>query len=191
MTTSSAGGDWDPKSMTPVQQSKYDLQELGRSMATDQMTYRVQCRCGKILAQQTSDPGLLMRAHDAEGCQNQNPKQPVVEEREGYRIIDRRGCEEPKEPCRVCGAPECHSREYNRPTMDCIRYLREREPTVKEINTWLNRHTDKVVLIGPVDGAAQLKDAVWAMQDDFIMLHPQPPESGVIDVASQKLLKDL
>lgn len=42
----------------------------------------------------------------------------------GFKVIDRRGREEPKEACRVCGAPECHSKAYNQPGMDCIKYLR-------------------------------------------------------------------
>ncbi len=43
----------------------------------------------------------------------------------GFKVVDKRGVEEPTEPCRVCGAPVAHSREYNQPTMDCIHYLRE------------------------------------------------------------------
>lgn len=43
-----------------------------------------------------------------------------IEQRNGYTIIDRRG----GEPCRVCCSQDCHSREYNKPTMECIKYLR-------------------------------------------------------------------
>lgn len=46
------------------------------------------------------------------------------QEGRGFTVIDRRGREEPKEVCRVCGAPEPHSKQYNQPTMDCIKYLR-------------------------------------------------------------------
>lgn len=44
-----------------------------------------------------------------------------------YTVNDRRGEDKeakPKEACRVCGAPEVHSLEYNKPTMECIGYLR-------------------------------------------------------------------
>jgi len=48
----------------------------------------------------------------------------------GYTITDKRGVEPPKEPCRVCGAPiekkGEHSKQYNKPTMDCIKYLRSK-----------------------------------------------------------------
>lgn len=47
-----------------------------------------------------------------------------MNEDKGFKVIDRRGREEPKEVCRVCGAPECHSKQYNQPGMDCIKYLR-------------------------------------------------------------------
>lgn len=47
-----------------------------------------------------------------------------MNEDKGFKVIDRRGKEEPKEVCRVCGAPECHSKQYGQPTMDCIKYLR-------------------------------------------------------------------
>lgn len=56
-----------------------------------------------------------------------------------HTIIDKRGVEPPKEPCRVCGAPVIHSREYNKPTMDCIKYLRgkiaELEGSVAKLRT--------------------------------------------------------
>jgi hypothetical protein len=41
-----------------------------------------------------------------------------------YTVNDRRGQEKPTEVCRVCGSKDTHSREYNKPTMDCIKYLR-------------------------------------------------------------------
>lgn len=54
-----------------------------------------------------------------------------VEQKEGYTIIDRRGytiidrsSSGGGDPCRVCCGPDCHTQEYNKPTMDCIRYLR-------------------------------------------------------------------
>jgi len=43
-----------------------------------------------------------------------------------YTINDKRGKEEPKEVCRVCGSSTAHSKEYNKPTMDCIKHLRGR-----------------------------------------------------------------
>lgn len=49
----------------------------------------------------------------------------MKEVKEHYTIIDRRLEDEPKEVCRVCGAEEVHSKEYNTATMKCIKYLRE------------------------------------------------------------------
>jgi hypothetical protein len=45
---------------------------------------------------------------------------------EGYTVNDRRGGAnpEPAEVCRVCGCSVVHAREYNKPTMGCIEYLR-------------------------------------------------------------------
>lgn len=50
---------------------------------------------------------------------------------EGFTVNDRRGVEEPKEVCRVCGSPTAHSKDYGKPTMGCIEYLRE---IIKNIN---------------------------------------------------------
>lgn len=47
-----------------------------------------------------------------------------VEQKEGYTIIDRRSSSGGGDPCRVCCGSDCHTQEYNKPTMDCIRYLR-------------------------------------------------------------------
>lgn len=56
-------------------------------------------------------------------------RNPEIVEAAGYTINDKRGQEKPKPVCRVCGATieieGTHSLEYNRPTMDCIKYLRE------------------------------------------------------------------
>lgn len=41
-----------------------------------------------------------------------------------HKISDRRGQDRPKPCCRVCGAPEEHSKEYNSATMKCIEYFR-------------------------------------------------------------------
>jgi len=53
-----------------------------------------------------------------------------MSEEKGYTINDRRGLnkgqEEPNEVCRVCGSQEVHSKEYGKPTMECIEYLRKR-----------------------------------------------------------------
>ena len=43
-----------------------------------------------------------------------------------YKVNDKRGKEPVQEPCRVYGAPVTHSRDYNKPTMECIKYLRGR-----------------------------------------------------------------
>jgi len=41
-----------------------------------------------------------------------------------YTVNDKRGKKAPQEVCRVCGAPTVHSKDYNKPTMECIKYLR-------------------------------------------------------------------
>lgn len=49
---------------------------------------------------------------------------------DGYTIRDFRGIDrkdrEPQPTCRVCGAPEEHTQDYNTPTMSCIEHLRRR-----------------------------------------------------------------
>ncbi len=68
------------------------------------------------------------------------------EKKEGFIIHDRRGEVEPKPVCRVCGSQDEHTRDYNFPTMQCIKYLREKiaklestqqtdEVDIKEIRT--------------------------------------------------------
>jgi len=42
----------------------------------------------------------------------------------GFVVNDKRGKKEPEEVCRVCGCEKVHSKEYNKPTMECIKYLR-------------------------------------------------------------------
>ncbi len=43
-----------------------------------------------------------------------------------YEVIDKRGGKNkpPEEACRVCGSSVAHSKTYNTPTMECIKYLR-------------------------------------------------------------------
>jgi hypothetical protein len=48
-----------------------------------------------------------------------------------HTVIDRRRLSEdyvepPSEVCRICGSTTVHTREYNKPTMDCINYLRSK-----------------------------------------------------------------
>lgn len=40
-----------------------------------------------------------------------------------YTVHDRRGQSPAREACRVCGAGVVHSREYGKPTMECIQFL--------------------------------------------------------------------
>lgn len=49
-----------------------------------------------------------------------------------YTVRDRRGGKngEPAEACRACGSATVHTREYNQPTMDCIRDLRGQVATL-------------------------------------------------------------
>lgn len=42
----------------------------------------------------------------------------------GYTVNDRRLKEKVKEVCRVCGSKKVHTKKYNDPTMECIKYLR-------------------------------------------------------------------
>lgn len=50
-----------------------------------------------------------------------------MSEEKPYTITDRRGMKEgqehPDEVCRVCGSNEVHSKEYGKPTMECITFL--------------------------------------------------------------------
>lgn len=41
-----------------------------------------------------------------------------------YTINDRRDEKKSEEVCRVCGSPQVHSKEYGKPTVNCIEYLR-------------------------------------------------------------------
>lgn len=50
----------------------------------------------------------------------------MAESPKGYVVNDRRGKDAPSFPCRVCGSAIEHSTDYNRPTMDCIRFLQEK-----------------------------------------------------------------
>ena len=43
-----------------------------------------------------------------------------------YKVVDKRGKEPEKEVCRVCGSTTVHSKDYNKPTMECINYLRSK-----------------------------------------------------------------
>ncbi len=52
----------------------------------------------------------------------------MEEVKKPYTIIDRRFEKKPKEVCRVCGAEEVHTKQYNQPTMKCIEYLRLQIP---------------------------------------------------------------
>ena len=47
-------------------------------------------------------------------------------EMKSYTIKDKRGMDEAKEVCRVCGSSTVHTRVYNLPTMKCILFLRDR-----------------------------------------------------------------
>ncbi len=56
-------------------------------------------------------------------------------------IIDKRGDNkvDHSERCRVCGSPEVHTQEYNKPTMLCIGYLREEIAKLKQANLILKQ----------------------------------------------------
>lgn len=60
---------------------------------------------------------------------------------------------EPKEACRVCGAEEVHSTEYNKPTMKCIEQLRS------EINQYKSKTVNVVDFHKMEDKIKLLEDA--------------------------------
>ncbi len=57
-----------------------------------------------------------------------------------YTIVDKRGMNEgqehPEEICRVCGSQEVHSKEYGKPTMDCIKYLKDQVSHLEKTQGW-------------------------------------------------------
>ena len=57
----------------------------------------------------------------------------IKESKPPYAFIDKRGKRAPEPCCRVCGCEVCHSDQYNKPTMDCIKYLRS------QISTFLDK----------------------------------------------------
>ena len=69
-------------------------------------------------------------------------------ENKNYTITDRRGLgngqERLGEICRVCGSKEVHSKNYNTPTMECIKYLQDQSTfqleKVKEAIKYLGGH---------------------------------------------------
>jgi len=66
----------------------------------------------------------------------------TIEHHEGFTVIDRRT----PEPCRVCCCPDdCHSQEYNKPTMECIKYLREEVDWMrKELESQLDDSIEEI-----------------------------------------------
>lgn len=73
-----------------------------------------------------------------------------MEKEKSYTINDRRGLELKDgqecmdEVCRVCGSQEVHSKEYGRPTLECVRYLKDQSTLqlekVKEAIKYLGGH---------------------------------------------------
>lgn len=58
----------------------------------------------------------------------------MEEKKEGFVVRDLRGVEnKPGEVCRVCGSVNIHSRTYDAPTMDCIKYYRTQLALVEKI----------------------------------------------------------
>lgn len=59
-----------------------------------------------------------MSHHYLEGTEEKN---------KGYTVKDRRGKDQETEVCRVCGCPgdpKPHTRIYEQPTMECVKFLR-------------------------------------------------------------------
>ena len=49
----------------------------------------------------------------------------MEEKKEGFVVRDLRGVENKDgDVCRVCGSIDVHTRVYNQPTMDCVKYFR-------------------------------------------------------------------
>ncbi len=66
-------------------------------------------------------------------CTNYDPNNSIVKggnmsEDKPYTITDRRGMKEGQEHsdevCRVCGSKEVHSKQYGKPTTECITFLK-------------------------------------------------------------------
>ena len=90
-----------------------------RKETTPNKVTQYECECGARFAHAYDViPDIFEAMHHA-GVVDKCPK--------SYTVTDRRGVdkEEPRLPCRVCGSSVEHSREYNKPTMDCVLYLRQ------------------------------------------------------------------
>jgi hypothetical protein len=68
-----------------------------------------------------------------------------------YTITDKRGLEKgqetPNEVCRVCGSQEVHSKKYGKPTMECIKYLKNQVSELQEYVTVDEAYHDET---GPI-----------------------------------------
>lgn len=63
-----------------------------------------------------------------------------IEQHDGYTVIDRRW-----QPCRTCGCPDrCHTQSYVDPTMECIRYLRQRQVNFDSVTEFLINRKDRI-----------------------------------------------
>lgn len=79
----------------------------------------------------------------------------------GHKVIMRRGVERDateKEACRCCGAPVVHTREYNKPTMACVAYLRDC------LNVFGTALTESVTLQSHYAGLLNMHDGGQRMQ---------------------------
>lgn len=158
---------WDK--MTEAQRTRFNVTRVFGTAAN----YSVICRqCEKLIVESTTDPVGCMEEHTSQSdCR-------VVQ------VTDRRGQEPVGEACRVCGAPECHSREYNRPTMQCVEYLRNRpaakaEVTAHAVSRWINANKQDlaVIVLGDPDKVCAVDASIYATQDKVILLKVKPVRS--------------
>ena len=61
-------------------------------------------------------------------------------EEKPYTITDKRGMNEgqehPEEVCRVCGSKTVHSKKYGKPTMECIKFLKDQISQLEKTQGW-------------------------------------------------------
>lgn len=92
-----------------------------------------------------------------------------MEEKKGYIINDRRGKEPVGPVCRVCASKEEHSKEYNHPTMECIRHLRTE---ISEREAVAHKREQYIKLLQDTIDANIIKNADHeAVERDILELH--------------------
>lgn len=72
------------------------------------------------------------------------------------------------EVCRVCGSRDVHSRDYDKPTMDCINYLKDeikqRADTEQSLTNWVEKlgtENDKLKAILKKNLRLEIEQAIF------------------------------